>query len=149
MKWNWGLFQSCFDKWNTNSDEFGFVQILIKIKNGKQIIDKVYCAVDCGIVVNPDAAKNLVEGGTVDGIGHSMFSEITFKNGIPLQDNFNKYRLIRHSESPKNIKVYFVKNNIDPTGLGEPPYPSVIPALANAMYQANGKRYYNQPFSLS
>ena len=121
----------------------------IIIKNGKQIIDKVYCAVDCGIVVNPDAAKNLVEGGTVDGIGHSMFSEITFKNGVPLQDNFNKYRLIRHSESPKNIKVYFVKNNIDPTGLGEPPYPSVIPALANAMYQANGKRYYNQPFSLS
>ena len=118
-------------------------------KDGKQVIDKVYCAVDCGIVVNPDSAKNLIEGGTVDGIGHSMYSQITFKDGTPEQDNFNRYRLIRHSESPKNIEIYFVENNIDPTGLGEPPFPSVMGALANALYKASGKRHYNQPFSVS
>jgi len=118
-------------------------------KDGKQVIDKVYCAVDCGIVVNPDAAKNLIEGGTVDGIGHSLYSQITFKDGTPEQDNFNGYRLIRHSESPKNIEIFFVENNIDPTGLGEPPFPPVMGALANALYKATGKRHYNQPFSVS
>ncbi len=117
--------------------------------NGKKVIDKVYCAVDCGILVNPDAAINLIEGGTVDGIGHSMYSQITFKDGTPEQDNFNSYRLIRHSESPKNIEIYFVKNNINPTGLGEPPFPPVMGALANALYKATGKRHYDQPFSVS
>ena len=117
--------------------------------DGKQLIDKVYCAVDCGIVVNPDAAKNLIEGGTVDGIGLSMYIHITFMNGTPEQDNFNLYRLIRHSESPKNIEIHFIENNIDPTGLGEPPFPPVMGALANALYKASGKRHYNQPFSVS
>lgn len=118
----------------------------LTMKNGQPVIDKVYAAVDCGIVVNPDAATNLVEGGTVDGIGHAMYSAMTFKDGIPDQKNFNTYRLIKHNEAPKNIEVHFVKNNIDPTGLGEPPFPPVIGAVANAMYKASGKRVYNQPF---
>ncbi len=116
------------------------------IENDKPIIDKVYCAIDCGIVVNPDAATNLAEGGIVDGIGHAMFSELTFKDGVPEQNNFDKYRLIRYSEAPRNIEVYFVQNEIDPTGLGEPPYPPIMGALANALYRAKGQRYYHQPF---
>ena len=78
-----------------------------------------------------------------------MYSQITFKDGTPEQDNFNRYRLIRHSEAPKNIEIYFVENNIDPTGLGEPPFPPVMGALANALYKVSGKRHYNQPFSVS
>jgi isoquinoline 1-oxidoreductase beta subunit len=97
-------------------------------------------------VVNPVAATNLCEGGSVDGIGHAMFSGLTFTEGVPDQKNFDKYRLIRHSEAPKSIDVHFVENGIDPTGLGEPPFPPVIGALANALYKATGKRYYNQPF---
>jgi CO/xanthine dehydrogenase Mo-binding subunit len=54
--------------------------------------------------------------------------------------------LIRHGEAPKEIEVHFVQNDIDPTGLGEPPFPPVMGALANAMYKATGKRVYNQPF---
>ncbi|MAT53047.1 MAG: isoquinoline 1-oxidoreductase [Saprospirales bacterium] len=118
----------------------------IEMKNGKPVIQKVHCAVDCGIVVNPDAATNLVEGGTVDGIGHAMFSELTFKDGAPEQKNFDRYRLIRHSEAPKSIEVHFVENDIDPTGLGEPPFPPIMGALANALYRASGKRVYHQPF---
>tara|TARA_B110000483_G_scaffold25132_1_gene29823 strand:- start:202 stop:2445 length:2244 start_codon:yes stop_codon:yes gene_type:complete len=117
------------------------------MKNGKPVVEKVYCAIDCGIVVNPDAAINLAEGGVVDGIGHAMYSAITFKDGAPEQNNFHNYRLIRHGESPKKIEVHFVKNNIDPTGLGEPPFPPIMGALANALYQATGVRHYNQPFS--
>lgn len=115
--------------------------------NGKTpVIDQVYAAVDCGIVVNPDAAINLAEGGTVDGIGTAMYGELSFVDGIPQQDNFDKYRQIRHHEAPKNISVNFVKSDIAPTGMGEPPYPPVQAALANAIYSASGKRLYHQPF---
>lgn len=116
------------------------------MENGKPVIQKVYCAVDCGIVVNPDAAINLAEGGIIDGIGHSLYSAITFRDGAPEQSNFNQYRLIRHSEAPKSIEIHFVKNEIDPTGLGEPVNPPIIGAVANALYRATGKRMYDQPF---
>ena len=116
------------------------------MEKGKPVIQKVYCAVDCGIVVNPDAAINLAEGGIIDGIGHSLYSAITFRDGAPEQSNFNQYRLIRHSEAPKSIEIHFVKNEIDPTGLGEPVNPPIIGAVANALYRATGKRVYHQPF---
>ena len=116
------------------------------MENDKPKVERVCCAIDCGIVVNPDAATNLAQGGVVDGIGHAMFSQLTFKNGVPEQKNFDKYRLIRHSEAPKSVDVHFVKNEVDPTGLGEPPFPPIVGALANALYKATGTRYYDQPF---
>jgi isoquinoline 1-oxidoreductase beta subunit len=116
-------------------------------ENGMPIVKKVTSAVDCGVVVNPDAAKNMTEGAVVDGIGNAMYGQMTFQNGVPNHENFTTYRMIRHYEAPKEIDVHFVKNEIDPTGMGEPPFPPVIPALANALYQLTGKRYYKQPFS--
>ncbi|MFX0557484.1 molybdopterin cofactor-binding domain-containing protein [Maribacter sp. CXY002] len=118
----------------------------IAVENDKPIVQKVITAIDCGIVVNPDAATNLSEGGVVDGIGHAMYSAITFKDGVPEQNNFDRYRLIRHSEAPKSIETHFVQNDIDPTGLGEPPFPPIMGALANALYKATGQRHYHQPF---
>lgn len=118
----------------------------ITMENDKPVITKVTAAVDCGLVINPVAAANLSEGGIVDGLGHSMFSAITIKDGMPQQNNFNTYRLIRHKEAPKKIDIHFVDNKKDPTGLGEPLNPPVIGALANALYKATGKRYYDQPF---
>ncbi|MCK0133007.1 molybdopterin cofactor-binding domain-containing protein [Arenibacter sp. S6351L] len=109
-------------------------------------VQKVVCAVDCGIVVNPDAATNMAEGAIVDGIGNAMFGELTFKEGRTEQKNFDRYKMIRHSEAPNKIEVHFVKNDIDPTGLGEPPFPPVFGALANALYKATGQRHYHQPF---
>ncbi len=120
----------------------------IEVKMGKPVIRKVYSAVDCGIVVNPDAARNMIEGGVIDGIGHAMYSAISLSNGTPEQNNFDKYRLIRHDEAPLEIETHFVENGIDPTGLGEPGLPPAIGALANALYKATGQRYYNQPFML-
>lgn len=116
------------------------------MENDKPKVKKVWCAVDCGIVVNPSNAKNQIEGGLIDGIGHSMYSAITFKNGQPEQSNFNNYRLIRHSEAPLEIETHFVDNGIDPTGLGEPGLPPISGALMNALAKATGKRMYNQPF---
>ncbi|MDF4204278.1 molybdopterin-dependent oxidoreductase [Maribacter sp. SA7] len=109
-------------------------------------VDKVWCAVDCGIVINPMAAKNQIEGGIIDGIGHATYSEMTFKDGKPQHKNYDTYRLIRHKEAPKEIESFFVDNGIDPTGLGEPSLPPIIGALANALYKATGQRHYNQPF---
>lgn len=116
------------------------------IKDGKPVIQKVTCSLDCGIVVNPETAKNMAEGGIVDGIGNALFGELTFKNGIPEKNNFNNYRMIRMPEAPKEIEVHFVENEIDPTGLGEPTFPPIFAAVANALYKATGKRFYDQPF---
>ncbi|MFM2364025.1 MAG: hypothetical protein RLZZ316_2927 [Bacteroidota bacterium] len=118
----------------------------IKMENGKLIIPNVYSAVDCGIVINTDAATNLIEGSVVDGIGTALFGSIMLKNGVPDKNNFTTYRMIRNGEAPKAIEVHFVKNDIDPTGLGEPAYPPVFAALANALYKATGNRFYEQPF---
>lgn len=118
----------------------------IVLENGKPVIQRVYCAVDCGIVVNPDAATNLAEGAIVDGIGCALYGAMTFKTGVPEKSNFDTYRMIRMGEGPKSIDVHFMKNDIAPTGMGEPTFPPVFGALANALYQATGKRYYHQPF---
>ena len=118
----------------------------LAIENGKPVIRRVCCAVDCGIVVNPDAATNLAEGAIVDAVGNAMYGGLSFKDGIPDKNNFNKYRMIRHSEAPKSIDVHFVENGIDPTGMGEPTFPPTFGALANALYRATGKRLYVQPF---
>ncbi len=116
------------------------------MSDNKPVIEKVTAAVDCGVVVNPDAAANMGEGAIVDGIGNALYGEMTFADGAPQKDNFNTYRMIRHSEAPKAIDVHFVKNEEDPTGLGEPLFPPIFGALANALYKATGKRYYEQPF---
>jgi len=118
----------------------------VTMKNGQPVIDRVVSAMDCGFIVNPEGAKNMVEGAVVDGIGNALFGGMRFDKGVPAQKNLNQYRIIRQKEAPKKIEVHFVQNNIDPTGLGEPPFPPVFAALANALYKATGKRFYNQPF---
>lgn len=117
----------------------------VVMENGNPRVERVVCAIDCGIVVNPDAASNMAEGAIVDGVGNAMYGALTFKEGSTQQSNFDKYRMIRHSEAPKEIEVHFVKNEIDPTGLGEPPFPPVFGALSNALYKATGRRHYHQP----
>jgi isoquinoline 1-oxidoreductase beta subunit len=119
----------------------------LKIENNLPAVQKVYAAVDCGIVINPDAAANMGEGGIVDGIGNSLFGEMTFSDGVPGKRNFDQYRLIRQKETPKSIDIHFVQNDQDPTGLGEPLFPPIFAAVANAMYKATGQRYYEQPFT--
>ena len=111
----------------------------VSIDRGKPVVQQVTCAVDCGIVVNPDAAHNLAEGAIVDGIGTALYGAITFKQGVPDKNNFHNYRMIRMAEAPKSIDIHFVKNNIDPTGLGEPTFPPAIGALANAVVPGNGQ----------
>ena len=115
--------------------------------NNQLKVKKVWCAVDCGIVINKEGAVNMIQGGVVDGIGHALYSELQFKNGESVQKNFDTYKLIRMNQAPNEIEVFFVENDISPTGLGEPGLPPAVGALANALYQATGQRFYQQPFS--
>ena len=116
------------------------------LENDTPFVQKVTCALDCGIVVNPDSAANMAEGGIVDGIGTAFFGELTFKDGVPQKKNFDTYRMIRMSEAPKEIAIHFVESDINPTGLGEPTFPPIFAAVANAMYKATGERQYHQPY---
>jgi isoquinoline 1-oxidoreductase beta subunit len=117
----------------------------MEIKKGKPTLKKVFAVTDCGIVINESSAKNQVYGAIVDGIGHAMYGKLTFKDGAPQETNFNAYRMIKYGEVPE-IEAHFVKNEIDPTGLGEPALPPTGGALANVIFKATGKRLYKQPF---
>jgi isoquinoline 1-oxidoreductase subunit beta len=119
----------------------------VEMVKSKPVLKKIYAATDCGIVVNMSGAKQQVMGGIVDGLGHALYSQVTFKDGAAEQRNFNNYRLIRFNEIPE-VEVHFVDNGIDPTGLGEPALPPTGGAVANAIFKATGKRVYNQPFTL-
>ncbi|KXK29410.1 MAG: aldehyde dehydrogenase [Bacteroidetes bacterium OLB12] len=119
----------------------------VEMINGNPVLKKIYAASDCGIVVNLSGARQQVMGGIVDGLGHALYGQLTFKEGASEQRNFNNYRLIRYNEVPQ-VEVHFVDNGIDPTGLGEPALPPTGGAVANAIFKATGKRLYNQPFTL-
>lgn len=119
----------------------------VEMKKGQPVLKKIYAVSDCGIVINLSGAKQQVTGGIVDGLGHALYGQVTFKDGAAVQRNFNNYRLIRFKEVPE-VEVHFIDNGIDPTGLGEPALPPTGGAVANAIFKATGKRLYNQPFTL-
>ncbi len=117
----------------------------IEMENGTPVLKRITAATDCGIVVNPTGANHQVRGGIVDGMGHAMYGNLTFENGLPMQKNFDTYRLIRMKEVPE-IDVHYVDSGFDPTGLGEPALPPTGGAIANAIFNATGRRLRSQPF---
>jgi isoquinoline 1-oxidoreductase subunit beta len=117
-------------------------------KGGTVEVHRVVCAVDCGLVINPDTVRAQMEGGIIFGLSAALKHEITFKNGRVEQSNFHDYPMIRMSEAPR-IEVYFVPSKENPTGVGEPGVPPVAPALANAIFQVTGKRVRRLPIRAS
>ncbi|GGX15790.1 xanthine dehydrogenase family protein molybdopterin-binding subunit [Aquimarina muelleri] len=117
----------------------------VVLENDIPVVKKITCVVDCGIVVNPLGAKNQIEGGIIDGVGHAMYGDFSFKEGEPQDKNFNTYRLIRLNETPV-VETHFIDSNLAPTGLGEPTLPPAGAAVANAIKAAKGIRLYKQPF---
>jgi isoquinoline 1-oxidoreductase beta subunit len=113
--------------------------------SGHVTVDRVVCAVDCGIPINPDVIAAQMEGGIGFGLGAVMFSQITLKNGRVEQDNFNNFRVLRINEMPK-VEVHIVPSGEAPTGVGEPGVAPIGPAVANAIFAATGKRVQVLPF---
>lgn len=118
----------------------------IQMLKGKPRITKVYCAVHCGKVVNVSGAENQVQGAVVDGLGHAVYTKLTFNNGAAVQTNFGPYNFVRMRNTPLDVVVQFVPSEENPTGLGEPGLPPIAPALANALFAATGKRFRKMPF---
>jgi isoquinoline 1-oxidoreductase subunit beta len=114
--------------------------------DGSVKVDRVVCAVDCGIAVNPDVIRAQVEGGVAFGLGAILNSTITLKEGRVEQSNFNDYRVLRMNEMPKT-EVYIVNSSEPPSGIGEPTVPPIGPAVSNAIFAATGKRVRTLPLS--
>lgn len=117
----------------------------IEMEGGSPTLKRITAVTDCGMVVNPIGANHQVRGGIVDGMGHAMYTNLTFENGVPKQKNYDSYRLIRMKEVPE-INTHFLDSGFDPTGLGEPALPPTGGAIANAIFAATGRRLRSQPF---
>ena len=105
---------------------------------------RVDAVVDCGIVVNRSGAEAQVQGGILEGLCAALYGEITVNDGATVQSNFHDYQWMRMNEVP-DIHVEFIKNDLPPRGLGEPPLPPAAPALANAIFAATGHRIRKLP----
>lgn len=100
--------------------------------DGEPKVHKVWCAVDCGVAVNPDIIRAQMEGGIGFGLGHALYGEITLDQGRPVQTNFHEYRSLRIHEMPE-VEVKIIASTAAPTGVGEPGVPPIGPAVANAL----------------
>jgi isoquinoline 1-oxidoreductase beta subunit len=101
-------------------------------EDGEPKVHKVWCAIDCGVAVNPDIIRAQMEGGIGFGLGHALYGEITLDEGRPVQANFDTYRSLRIHEMPA-VEVTIVASTEKPTGVGEPGVPPIGPAVANAL----------------
>ena len=116
----------------------------VSVTNGNVRIHKIWCAVDCGWVINPDTIKAQMEGGTIYGLTAALKGEITIQNGRVTQRHFNDYPMMRHNEAPE-IDVFIVPSTEEPGGIGEPSTALAAGALVNAVAAATGKRIYRLP----
>lgn len=111
-------------------------------------MDRVVCAIDCGMVVNPDTVKAQIDGGILFGVTAALWGEITIQKGRVAQSNFHDYRLLRLAEAPK-VEVHLIVSKEAPGGVGEPGTSAAIPAIANAVAAATGQRQRNLPLRLN
>jgi isoquinoline 1-oxidoreductase beta subunit len=109
-------------------------------------VERVVCAVDCGVPINPDVIRAQMEGGTGFGLGAALKSEITLDRGHVVQANFDGYQVLTIDEMPE-VEVHIVPSTASPTGVGEPGVPPIGPAVANAVAAATGKRIRVLPFT--
>jgi isoquinoline 1-oxidoreductase beta subunit len=114
-------------------------------RDGSFRVDRVVCAVDCGVAVNPDVIRAQMEGGIGYGLSAALHGAITLKDGVVEQSNFHDYVPLRINEMPL-IEVHITPSAEKPSGVGEPGTPVVAPAVANALFAATGKRLRKLPF---
>ena len=115
-------------------------------RGGLPKVERVWCAVDCGVAVNPDNVKSQMEGGIGFGLCAILFDEITLSEGRVEQANYNDYRMLRIGEMPR-VDVVVVPSAEAPTGVGEPGVPPIGPAVLNAWRALTGERVRHFPFA--
>jgi isoquinoline 1-oxidoreductase beta subunit len=117
----------------------------VSVSGGDIKVHKVTVACDCGRMVNPGIVRQQLESGIVYGLSHALYSDITLTNGRVDQNNFNDFRILRSNETPE-IDITLVESTEKPGGTGEPSTSLIGPAVANAIFNATGKRLRSMPF---
>jgi len=118
----------------------------IRLDKTQFVVEKVYCAVDCGLVVNPLSVEAQMQGGIIFGLTAALKGNITVSNGRVEQSNFHDYPLLQINETPE-IEIHIIPSNEPPTGIGEPGVPPIAPALANAILSATGTAVRKLPIN--
>ena len=111
-------------------------------------VDRIVAAVDCGVAIDPDVVTAQIEGAIGFALSIALRNQLTLKDGLVEQSNFDDYEPTRMREMPK-VEVHIVKSTERPTGIGEPGVPPVAPSIANAIAASTGKRFRSLPFDLS
>jgi isoquinoline 1-oxidoreductase subunit beta len=140
----WGIGIAAHRSFNT------YVASVVEVQvdsTGRVRIPRVDQVVDAGLVINPERARSQFEGAAVMGTGLAMLGEISAAAGRVQQSNFNDFRVARMSDAPVQVNVHIIDSDAPPSGIGEPGTPPVIPALANAIFAATGKRVRDLPLS--
>jgi isoquinoline 1-oxidoreductase beta subunit len=121
----------------------------VTVSGDKITVDRVVCAVDCGIAVTPDIIKAQMQSGIGYGLSAALYGRITLTDGHVDQTNFHQYQVLRINDMPRAIEVYIVPSTNAPSGVGEPGTPPIAPAVANAVRAATGIRLHTLPFDLA
>ncbi len=121
---------------------------VVVAKDGKVRVRRVVCAVDCGIPVNPDTIQAQIQSAIIFGVTAALYGEITLKSGRVEQTNFDTYQMLRMNEAPA-IDVHIVQSSEAPGGMGEAGTSAIVPAVANAIFAATGKRLRKMPIDVS
>lgn len=111
-------------------------------------VDRVVCAVDCGLAVNPDIVRSQMEGGIGFGLSAALYGRITLRDGVVEQFSYSEYPILRMAEMPR-VEVHIIPSTAPPSGVGEPATPVIGPAVANALFAATGKRLRQLPLRLN
>ena len=120
------------------------VEARVDPQTGNVRVLKITCAIDCGIVVNPDGVRSQVEGSLLFGVSNALKEHGTVQNGHLVQSNFHDYQVLRMNEVPE-VEIHVVPSTAYPTGVGEPGVTTIAPALSNAIFAATGARVRNAP----
>jgi isoquinoline 1-oxidoreductase beta subunit len=113
-------------------------------KSGAVRVRRVVCAVDCGTVINPDTVQAQIQSGIIFGATAALYGQVTLKQGRIEQSNFHDYQALRMNEAPA-IEVHIVQSSEPPGGMGETGTSAIVPAIANAIFAATGKRLRRMP----
>lgn len=133
---------------NKSFDSYAAAAVELKLIGNDIDVQRIVIGIDCGEIVNPDMVAQQLEGGAIFGLSAALKGKITLANGRVVQSNFHDYEVVRMFECPK-IETVLVKSSAAPTGVGEPGVPVIAPAIANAIFQATGRRLRELPLSLA
>ena len=146
----WGnpLPKGRFRGFAAHNSFYSYVATVVEVEysgEGDPRVVRIDTAIDCGRVVNPEGVRKQIEGAAIFGLSAALFGEITARDGRVEQSNFGDYRILRITEAPPVIEAHIMQSDADPGGVGEPPTPTIAPALAAAIFAATGARRRKMP----